>query len=282
MGPFFQVMKLKKPNFMFDIIKRNQVKKIVRRLLAKKEENDSLNVENRQEDGLDLVETATGRYYLPSHAKNDVIANSIKSNQIFDINIVETAKLFITPGSIVLDVGANYGQMSIIFSKLVGLHGSIYSFEANSFVYEILQKNIVANDVKNIKPIYGAVYNESNKELNFPTPDLKRFGTYGSYGIDYLNKSENKKSVSTIKIDDIYFDKAVSFMKIDVQGGDLFVMEGAIETIKRFRMPIIFEFEYQFQDELNLNFQEYIDFVNKIDYKFTRVIDGYNYLIQPR
>jgi len=47
-------------------------------------------------------------------------------------------------------------------------------------------------------------------------------------------------------------------------------------------MPIIFEYEYLFEEELNLNFQEYVDFVNEINYKFERVINGQNYLILPK
>ncbi len=71
-------------------------------------------------------------------------------------------------------------------------------------------------------------------------------------------------------------------MKIDVQGGDLFALKGAKETIMRHQMPIIFEYEYLFEEELNLNFQEYVDFVNEINYKFERVINGQNYLILPK
>ena len=46
-------------------------------------------------------------------------------------------------------------------------------------------------------------------------------------------------------------------------------------------MPIIFEYEYLFEEELNLSFQEYIDFVQSINYRFERVIMGQNYLIVP-
>jgi hypothetical protein len=40
----------------------------------------------------------------------------------------------------------------------------------------------------------------------------------------------------------------------------------ATETIKRHRMPIIFEFEQQFQAEFGTSFQDYVDFVNSISY----------------
>ena len=47
-------------------------------------------------------------------------------------------------------------------------------------------------------------------------------------------------------------------------------------------MPIVFEYEYLFEDELHLSFQEYVDFVLDSGYYFAKVIKGYNFLVLPR
>lgn len=231
-------------------------------------------------DKLKLHNTKTGKYFLPSDAKQDVIANTIINNRIFDEDVVVCAEKYIVPGSAVLDVGTNFGQMSILFSKMVGSAGSVYSFEADNFVFEILKKNIEVNSCSNVIPVYGAVHDVPDSILNFPEQDFKRFGTYGSYGIDYINKTGRK--VPTITIDSIDINKKISFMKIDIQGGDLNALRGAKNTIKNHKMPVLFEYEYQFQDELMLNFQDYVDFVQEIEYKFQRVIGGHNFLILPK
>lgn len=70
-------------------------------------------------------------------------------------------------------------------------------------------------------------------------------------------------------------------MKVDVQGSDLFAMEGAKETIRKHKMPILFEFEQQFQQDFNTNFNMYVDFVKSINYKFAETIMGINFLIIP-
>ena len=88
--------------------------------------------------------------------------------------------------------------------------------------------------------------------------------------------------MKTITIDEVDYMLPVSFIKIDIQGGDLLALKGAINTINKYRMPIIFEYEFTFEEELNLCFQDYVDFVNSIDYKFEKVINGQNYLILPR
>lgn len=234
----------------------------------------------RLSDELEFYKTPLGDFYVPSGATDDVIVNCIKEGIIFEPEIVETAKRFAKKDSVVLDVGANFGQMSVLFSDMVGHHGTVYAFEADDFVFDVLKKNIAATHRKNIEPIFGAVFNDSGKELFFPKQDFKRFDAYGSYGID-PNASSGRK-VRSLMIDDIDFTKPISFMKIDVQGSDLFAMQGARETIRKHQMPILFEFEQQFQDEFGTSFQDYVDFVDSIDYKFTDVINQINFLITPK
>lgn len=231
---------------------------------------------------LEFYETSLGNFYVPSGAPDDVIINCIKSGKVFEPEIVETAKQFVKreSESAVLDVGANFGQMSMLFSEMVGDNGIVYAFEADDFVFDVFKKNIEANGRKNINPILGAVFNKSGKELFFPKQDFKRFAAYGSYGID-PNANSGRK-VTSLMIDDIDFGKPISFMKVDVQGSDLFAMQGATETIREHRMPILFEFEQQFQDEFGTSFQDYVEFVDSIDYKFAEVINQINYLITPK
>ncbi|MBP7807784.1 MAG: FkbM family methyltransferase [Bacteroidia bacterium] len=228
---------------------------------------------------LEFFETKTGNYYLPKHAPNDIISNTIKSDKIFDHDIYDIASKYVIKGSTVLDVGSNFGQMAILFSELTGKDGTVHAFDADDFVFSILQKNIEANGKPNIFAHFGAVHDKNDETLYFPIQDFKRFTTFGSYGIDYKNKQG--RPVNTITIDSLNIQEPISFMKIDVQGGDLFALKGAKQTILKHKMPILFEYEYLFEDELNLCFQDYIDFVKEINYKFSKVINGQNYLILP-
>lgn len=229
---------------------------------------------------LDYYKTPNGNFYIPRDAPNDLIINCIKSGKIFEPEIVEAARKIIKPGSAVLDVGANFGQMSLLFSEMAGEDGVVYAFEADDFVFDILKKNIEANDRKNIEPLFGAVFDESGKDLFFPKQDFERFDAYGSYGID--PNAHTGRKVPSIAIDDLVFEKPISFMKVDVQGSDLFAMQGAARTIGKHRMPILFEFEQQFQDEFGTSFRDYVEFVDSIGYEFVEVINQINYLVEPK
>jgi FkbM family methyltransferase len=247
-------------------------------------ENYNSKKASKKTNKLSYYETATGNFFLPTDANNDIVANTIIANRIFEKDVVDIAAKYIKPNSVVLDIGANFGQMSILFSNLVGENGKVFSFDADDWVFEILKKNIEANNkIGKIIPFFGAVYNISNEILIFPNQDFKEFGSYGSYGIDF-NAVENGdgRKVQTVTIDGIEIEQPISFMKIDIQGGDLQAMQGAVKTIGKNKMPILFEYEYHFEDRFNFSFQQYVDFVQSIDYKFEKVINGHNFLIVPR
>ncbi len=234
-----------------------------------------------KEKGLDLYDTPTGKYYLPSLLKKDLVANFIKRGLVYDEDIIDIEKKYIAPNSSFLDIGANYGQMSVLLSKFIESkgNGKVYSFEAEPFVGEILQKNIEINNCKNIEIVLGAVHFKSGEKLVFPEPDFKRFDSYGSYGID--PQAENGRTVETLTIDSLNIQEKISFIKVDIQGSDLFALQGAKETILKNKPVIIFEFEEQFQKEFKTSFNDYVEFVRSIDYKFVEILSLVNYLIVP-
>jgi FkbM family methyltransferase len=224
-------------------------------------------------------ETPIGNYHLPFEADMDPVTSTLVRGKYFEQNNIDLARRFITKGSTVLDIGANFGQMSIEFSKMVGDTGTVYAFEAQDTVYHFLCKNIQANKCTNIIAKDGAVYNENGKILIFPEPEIS--GT--PFSSNSINPSlSTGRKVQTFTIDSLGIETPISFMKVDIQGSDLFAMQGAKNTILKNKMPIFFEFEQQFQEQFNTTFQDYVDFVEDINYKFIDVIESINFLIVPK
>src|SRR5262249_20212092 len=115
--------------------------------------------------------------------------------------------------------------------------------------------------------------------LFYPVPDFVRFGAFGAYGID--PKATEGRTVTSTAIDSLDLPGNISFMKVDVQGSDLYAMEGAERTIERNKMPILFEFETLLQDDFGTSFSDYESFMAKLHYKVDKVIGNHNYLIRP-
>ena len=228
---------------------------------------------SRRTKKLTYYETKTGNYYLPTDAVNDTIATEIKEDRVYDKEVVDCASKYVKPGTAVLDLGCNFGQMSIIFSNLAEGKVKVHSFEADDWVYEILLKNIFANKKEDvIIPHFGAVHNIDNKILYYPVQNFKKYQSYGSHGIDYTVSHGRK--VKSLTIDSLDIKEPISFMKIDIEGGDLKAMQGARKTILKNKMPIIFEYQYIYEDKYKMCFQDYVDFVQSINYRFSKVINS--------
>ncbi len=226
---------------------------------------------------LKLYKTETGIYYLPFFAFRDVVRNTIIENKIFDNDVFERSKRYIKENSVVIDAGANYGQLSILFSKAKpNVH--VYAFEAYKYISEILQKNVLINNSK-VKVHNCVLSDESKKNLIISESILKEFNNYGSNFVDLKKKSNQGNLVDSVKIDDLNIQQEVSFMKIDVQGYDLKVLRGAEKTIKRNKMPIIIEYSKEFESKFNYKFSDFLEILKKINYKIEERISEANYLI---
>ncbi|WP_440680284.1 FkbM family methyltransferase [Candidatus Pelagibacter sp. HIMB1517] len=222
--------------------------------------------------------TKTGIYYLPFFALDDVIKKDIINNKIYQENIVNLAKNYIKENSIILDAGANFGQMSILFSK-IKKNVTVYAFEGQEFIFSILKKNFLANKI-NGKCFYNLLSDE-NKIVKIEKTNLGKFLTWGSNNINICNDESNYNLIKSISIDSLNITRKISFFKIDVQGMDLKVMRGAKQTILKNKMPIIFEYEEIFEKKYNYSFSDFENFIHEINYKIFKEFDN-NYLILPK
>ena len=226
---------------------------------------------------LKLYKTSTGNYFLPFFAFRDVVRNTIIDNKIFDNCVYEHSKKFIKENSIVIDAGANYGQLSILFSK-VKPNVKVYAFEAYNYISKILSKNIKINnaDVK----VYNCILSDiSKKNLIISESSLNEFNNYGSNFVKLNTNISSGNFVDSIKIDDLNIQQPISFMKIDVQGYDLKVLAGAEKTIKKNKMPIIVEYSEEFEKKFNYSFTEFLEILKRLNYKIEKKISEANYLI---
>lgn len=220
--------------------------------------------------------TATGEWWLPADNDVDIVIKAMKAGDFFERDIVEAASEFIRPGLAVLDIGSNFGQMAVAFSRLTGPAGTVHAFEADAFVFGLLERNIKENGCHNIVAHPGAVWHDDGLTLFYPEPDFERFGSYGSYGIDM--KATSGREVRSFTIDSLNIEGPVSFIKVDIQGSDLFALMGARKTIARDRPAIIFEYEEQFQNEFGTSFEDYKRFIRDVGYVLAGEVGGIAYV----
>jgi FkbM family methyltransferase len=223
-----------------------------------------------------LHDTATGKYWLPD-AEKDWVIETILLGRIWDWDLVNYIERRICPGDTILDIGANFGQMAVLFSKMVGYDGSVHSFEADPFIHSVLEKNVRENNCSNVTAHCMAVWDKDGEEIYYPEPDLEKFDCYGQYGIDPTANTGQRLIGTTI--DSLNLQK-VDLMKIDVQGSDLRAMKGAVDTINRCKPIVIFEFEPMLTEKFGVTEHDYVQFMYSINYRQTHNID-FNIIMEP-
>jgi len=130
--------------------------------------------------------------------------------------------------NICIDVGGHIGTTSLPYSRMFS---RVIAFEPNMKSYNFFCENIQLNNCKNIQLFNKGVY---NKTANCKV--VKHGDNSGCYYIKECDKDES--SIEVIRLDDLEYESPVDFIKIDTEGSELYVLEGASEIISRYK-PLI-------------------------------------------
>jgi FkbM family methyltransferase len=143
-------------------------------------------------------------------------------------------------GQTVLDIGAHIGLYSTIFATLVGSTGKVFAFEPTPATRGVLERTIRLNHCERIVEVRPeAVSNLSGHTSFFDT------GIMGSNSNSLVRdgRSRGEYAVQVVKVDDFAAARglAVDCLKIDVEGAELNVIEGASRTLESQRPVLALE-----------------------------------------
>ncbi len=131
-------------------------------------------------------------------------------------------------GGRMIDVGTNLGYFTLLGCKIAGPEGQVIGFEANPVIYEMMASSVFANAFRSRSKTFNhAVFNTS-KTFEF-TWDSAGHGGGRVVTNDKQNLDSNTVEVEAIKLDDFLQgdDRKVDVIKIDTEGSDPFVIDGA-------------------------------------------------------
>jgi FkbM family methyltransferase len=154
-----------------------------------------------------------------------------------------TTKLFkelVQEGMTIVDIGAYFGYYTLIASKLVGDSGKVYAFEPEPSNYDLLVRNISINNCYNVVSIQKAVSNKCGKTKLFV--DQINLGN-PSFSENNVPRKRGFVEVETLTLDDFLKDEKVDFIKMDTQGAEGLVIDGARRVLQsNIYMGILLEF----------------------------------------
>ena len=171
---------------------------------------------------------------------------------------------------VALDVGANLGEYTVFMAKRLR-EGKVLSFEPMALIRTQLQENVRLNDFKRVD-IFDFGLSDKKQTLNLHEVDD------GNEGLGTLflgnKKSKGSMEIALESLDekwDSFGLNRLDFIKIDVEGSELFVLRGAARTIAKFRPLVLVEISEENFKAAGYRTADVETFFKEINYQAKRV-----------
>lgn len=162
-------------------------------------------------------------------------------------------KQYLNGGRTFIDIGAHVGTWSLNLAKYFD---RVIAFEPDPRGYTVLKKNLELNNIKNVEVVPMAVSNKAgNIKFNlFHNPctntlmDPKEMGRGG-----VEDSPIGEIQVDTISVDEFVQSRGINdidFIKIDAEGAELLIVEGALNMFKTQKPDFFIEMHGLFYDRL--------------------------------
>ena len=144
-----------------------------------------------------------------------------------------------------VDVGANIGYYSTLYSKIVGRNGKVLAIEPSPVNFGYLKENLELQNFDNY-----LVFNCASGDKECSVRFLMDKRANKCMIVQDENESSNNTDIISVpvrKIDDIIDEskvERVDFLKMDVEGYEWFAIQGALKTIQKFRPSIQIEIHF--------------------------------------
>jgi FkbM family methyltransferase len=206
-----------------------------------------------------------GNTFYIERDSRDLIKGYIKAGSCWEEHICEQFKIYVKPGSTVIDVGGHIGVHTMSLSRLVGDQGKVHVFEPQCKLFVELMMNTYLNNRFNVE-FHRLALGERQHVTAMNAIDVENEGntSIGSGGDE----------VAVVKLDDFHLT-GVSLIKIDVEGYEENVINGSLDTIAKNKPVLIIEIWN------NVNLHRKIKKIERLGYQPYFLGNSYDYLFIP-
>jgi FkbM family methyltransferase len=196
---------------------------------------------------------------------NDVIQKNFINGRFYELEELEYLKTLVPPKSIIADVGANVGNHTLFFSAICRA-SKVIPFEVNESATELLKINVERNvelthiiDLSHLGIAVGKTAGFVEKVADKQSHNL---------GATSFLASKKKTGYEMRSLDQMLSGIPIDFMKIDVEGMEFEVLEGASNIIDKFK-PILFV------EVRKVDLDKFYLLMSKLNYRIERTFQRY-------
>ena len=205
-------------------------------------------------------------YYVEKETSDFIKAGWIKKGHFWEKHIDTQFQKYVKQGTLAIDIGGHIGTHTLSLSRLVGPRGKVHVFEPQAKLFTELVLNMDLNSCQNV--IFHRKALGDKKDIIEMNPTNKE-----NEGNTLVGKGGDK--VQMEKLDDLQLTN-ISLIKIDVEGLEEKVIEGAMQTISTQKPVLIIEI---WSDEKVL---DKIQKIESLGYKAYNLHGCHDYLFLPQ
>jgi len=174
----------------------------------------------------------------------DLLQSILFFRGVYERESMELWQEVIEPGDTVIDVGANIGLYTLLAAANVGKAGAVHAFEPAPQLFIRLLQNAQRNGLRNVRAHNIAVSDRCGAEKLYLAENSNR----GKNSLCRDNAAAPDSAAQSICVASTALDdylqrkgiRAIKAMKVDVEGAELRVFEGAQSVLARDDAPFLF------------------------------------------
>lgn len=172
----------------------------------------------------------------------------------FELRTQRLYRKLVKPGDTILDIGANIGSHTLPLARLVGSGGKVFAFEPTNFAYRKLQRNIALNQELSPRIVAEQAMLTAPTQTSIPLAFFARWPlrACGEVHTQHKGRLESSSGGHATTVDEVVHREGiarVALVKLDVDGYESCVLQGATKTLERDRPIVLLEIApYLFDD----------------------------------
>ena len=161
-----------------------------------------------------------------------------------DEGVIRLLKRHLPVDGIFVDVGANIGTFTLVAAHRA-FRGQVHAFEPSAYHFARLARNVTLNRFENVVLNQKGLYDQPGEATLFlpsQAGEMNNSGAASLYTPGGEEARQVSEAVSLVRLDDYIRNLDIprlDIIKIDIEGAEVKALEGARETIMRFR-PLVF------------------------------------------
>ena len=185
-------------------------------------------------------------------------------------HMIGQVRKHIKRGSTVIDCGANIGDHTVTYSRLVGQDGCVLAFECNPAARECLEYNL-KHCQNNCVAFRNPLWSVSGRKLGLVTDP--------NVGATHVSAESAVEESETTTIDDVLAEfrrlgttlRTVSLIKMDIEGAEVDVLIGAKDTIEQHQPVMMIEVNKGALKRLGRSDDELLSMIGYLGYEWSMV-----------